>query len=91
MNVLNRIKLKISRGEYSFSDHSIYDKLEICGFTTEDLLNAVSTCKTVIKQTNTRAERDMLYIGYAISGKPIEIVCRFYNKKVYFITVYDYE
>jgi hypothetical protein len=49
MNVLNRIKLKISRGEYSFSDHSIYDKLEICGFTTEDLLNAVSTCKTVIK------------------------------------------
>jgi hypothetical protein len=61
MNVLNRIKLKISRGEYSFSDHSIYDKLEICGFTTEDLLNAVSTCKTVIKQTNTRAERDMLY------------------------------
>ncbi len=61
MNVLNRIKLKISHGEYSFSDHSIYDKLEICGFTTEDLLNAVSTCKTVIKQTNTRAERDMLY------------------------------
>jgi hypothetical protein len=61
MNVLNRIKLKISRGEYSFSDHNIYDKLEICGFTTEDLLNAVSTCKTVIKQTNTRAERDMLY------------------------------
>jgi len=52
MNVLNRIKLKISRGEYNFSDHSIYDKLEIYGLTTEDILNAVSTCESIIKQTN---------------------------------------
>jgi hypothetical protein len=28
MNVLNRIKLKISAGEYAFSEHTTLDKLE---------------------------------------------------------------
>ncbi len=52
MNVLNRIKLKISRGEYNFSDHSLFDKLEFYGFTIDDILHAVATCENIIKQTN---------------------------------------
>ncbi len=52
MNVLNRIKLKISRDEIAFSNHIIDDKLNIYGFTPDDVLNAVFTCESVIKQTN---------------------------------------
>ncbi len=52
MNVLNRIKLKISRGEFAFSDHSIYDKLEVYNFSTDDILSAVRNCEKVIKQIN---------------------------------------
>jgi hypothetical protein len=91
MNVLNRIKLKISRGEYNFLDHSIYDKLEIYGLTTEDILNAVSTCESIIKQTNDVRGTRYVILGSTINGMPIEVVCRFYNEKIYFITIYDYE
>ena len=91
MNILNRIKLKISRGEYIFSDHTLYDKLDIYGFTTDDILNVVSTCESVVKQTNDIRGTRYVILGYAIDGTPVEVVCRFYNEKIYFITIYDYE
>ena len=52
MNVLNLIKLKGSRGEYNFSGYSLFDKLEFYDFTIDDILSAISTCESVIKQTN---------------------------------------
>ena len=91
MNVLNRIKLKVSRGEYNFSDHSLFDKLEFYGFTIDDILNAVSTCENIIKQTNDIRGTRYVIVGYAVNGTPVEVVCRFYNEKVYFLTIYDYE
>lgn len=91
MNVLNRIKLKISRGEYNFSEHSFHDKLEKYGFSPDDILNAVFTCESIVKQTNDVRGTRYVILGYALNGTPIEVVCRFYNEKVYFITIYDYE
>ncbi|MGI8640260.1 MAG: DUF4258 domain-containing protein [Pyrinomonadaceae bacterium] len=91
MNVLNRIKLKISRGEYAFSDHSVFDKLQLYGITHDDILNAIYTCESVVKQTNDVRGTRYVILGYALNGTPIEVVCRFYNEKIYFITIYDYE
>ncbi len=42
MNILNRIKLKVSRGEYELSRHCILDKLPEYNFTVTDILNADS-------------------------------------------------
>ncbi len=91
MNVLNRIRLKISRGDYAFSQHSVLDKLELYDFTTDDILNAVETCQSIIKQTDDMRGTRYVIIGYAIDGTPIETVCRFVKEKVFFITIYDYE
>jgi hypothetical protein len=30
-------------------------------------------------------------LGNAINGTPIEVVCRFVNEKVFFITIYKYD
>ncbi len=91
MNVLNRIKLKISRDEIAFSNHIIDDKLNIYRFTSDDVLNAVFTCESVIKQTNDVRGTRYVIIGSAINGTAVEVVCRFYNEKLYFITIYEYE
>lgn len=91
MNVLKRIKLKISRGEFAFSEHLLLDKLPIYDFTAEDVINAVKTCESVTKQTDDiRGERYVI-LGYARNGAPVDVVCRFANEKVFFITIYDYE
>ena len=91
MNVLNRIKLKISPGEYEFSRHCLSDKLPIYDFTTDDILNAVQTCEKIIKQTDDIRGTRYVIFGYAIDNTKIDIVCRFINNKVFFITIYDYE
>lgn len=92
MNVLNRIKLKISRGEYAFSEHSLKDKLKFYNFTTNDILNAVFNCKSVVKQTDDIRGTRYVIIGYAIDGAPVDVVCRFRSDgKLIFITIYDYE
>ncbi len=91
MTALTRIKLKISRGEFAFSSHSIYDKLELYNFTADDILNCVFTCQKVIKQTGDERGTRYVIIGCAIDGTPIEVVCRFMNGIVYFITIYDYD
>ncbi len=91
MNVLNRIKLKISRGKYEFSRHCLSDKLSIYDFITDGILNAVHTCEKIIKQTDDIRGTRYVIFGHAIDGTKIEVVCRFINNKVFFITVYDYE
>ena len=91
MNVLNLIKLKISRGEYEFSQHCILDKFPKYNFTIDDILNAVFSCENIIKQTDDMHGTRYVIIGYAIDDTPIEVVCRFVNNKVFFITIYDYE
>ena len=91
MNVLNRIKLQISRGQYEFSQHSILDKLRKYNLTIDDIFNAVFSCQNVIKQTDDMRGTRYVIIGYAIDDTPIEVVCRFVNNKVFFITIYDYE
>jgi hypothetical protein len=91
MNVLNRIKLKISRGEYEFSRHALFDKLPLYNFTTDDILNAVFTCGRILKQTDdTRGTRYVIF-GYALNGAEVEVICRFISNKVLFVTIYDYE
>ncbi len=35
--------------------------------------------------------QDKVIFGYAIDGTEIEVVCRFINNKVFFITVYEDE
>jgi len=91
MNVLSRIKLKISHGEYEFSRHALFDKLPIYGFTTDDILNAAHTCKSVIKQTDDIRGTRYVILGQALNGAEIEVVCRFIGDKILFITIYDYE
>ena len=91
MNILNRIKLKISRGEYLFSSHIVDDKLNTYDFTTDDVLNAVSTCENVVKQTGDVRGTRYVILGFATNGTAVEVVCRFYNEKIYFITIYEYE
>ncbi len=91
MNVLNRIKLKISRGEYEFSQHSVLDKLPQNNFTIADVLNAVSSCENVITQTGDARGTRYVIFGYATDNTPVEVVCRFANNKVFFITIYCYE
>jgi hypothetical protein len=91
MNVLNRIKLKISRGEYEFSQHSVLDKLPKYNFTTADVLNTVFSCENVVTQTDDIRGTRYVIFGYAIDDTPVEVVCRFANNKVFFITIYCYE
>jgi len=91
MNVLNRIKLKISNGEYEFSRHSLFDKLPIYNFTTDDILNAVFTCEKILKQIDDIRGTRYVIFGYALNGAEVEVVCRFINNKVLFVTIYDYE
>ncbi|MGI8787250.1 MAG: DUF4258 domain-containing protein [Pyrinomonadaceae bacterium] len=91
MNDLNRIKLKISRGEYEFTRHCLFDKLPIYDFTSDDVLNAVSTCEKILKQTDDIRGTRYVIFGYALNGAKVEIVCRFTNNKVLFVTIYDYE
>jgi len=91
MNVLNRIKLKISRGEFEFTRHCLFDKLPVYNFTTDDVLNAVYTCKNVVKQINDVRGTRYVIFGYALNGAEIEVVCRFIDNKVLFVTIYDYE
>lgn len=91
MNILNRIKLKISRGEYEISRHCLSDKLPLYGFTTDDILSAIYTCKSVVKQTDDIRGARYVIFGYALNGTEIEVVCRFINNKVFFITIYDDE
>lgn len=52
MNVLNRVKLKISRGEYEFSQHSVLDKLPKYSFTIADVFNDISSCENIVAQTD---------------------------------------
>ena len=91
MNVLNRIKLKISRGEYEFTRHCLFDKLPIYDFTTDDILNTVHTCENVVKQINDVRGTRYVIFGYALSGAEVEVVCRFTADKILFVTIYDYE
>ncbi len=90
MNVLNRIKLKISRGEFAFSEHLLLDKLPLYNFSAHDVINAVNTCENVVKKTDDIRGTSYVIIGSARNGMPVEIICRFINQKVYFITIYEY-
>jgi hypothetical protein len=90
MNVLNRIKLKISRGEIAFSEHLLSDKLPLYDFTAKDVIHAVNTCENVIKQTDDIRGVRYVILGYARNGVPVDVVCRFVNEKVFFLTIYDY-
>ncbi|MCY7377241.1 MAG: DUF4258 domain-containing protein [Pyrinomonadaceae bacterium] len=91
MNFLSRIKLKILRGEYEFTRHTLFDKLPLYGFTTDDILNAVETCESVIKQTDDVRGVRYVILGRALNGVNIEVVCRLAGDKILFITIYDYE
>ncbi|MBA3335618.1 MAG: DUF4258 domain-containing protein [Acidobacteria bacterium] len=91
MNVLNRIKLKISRGKYEFSRHSLFDKLPIYDFTTDDILNVVYTCKSIIKQTGDARGARYVIVGNTLDNTEIEVICRFIENKILFITIYKYE
>ncbi len=91
MNVLNRIKSKISSGEYEFTRHCLFDKLPIYDFTTDDVLNAVYTCERILKQTDDIRGTRYVIFGYALGGANVEVVCRFEGSKVLFVTIYDYE
>jgi len=91
MSVLNRIKLKVSRGEYEFSRHCLSDKLPIYDFTTADILNVVYTCKSITKQTDDIRGARYVILGYAKDGTKVEVVCRLINNKVFFITIYEDE
>ncbi len=91
MNVLNRIKLKISRGEIAFSEHLLLEKLPLYNFSTKDVINAVNTCENVVKQINDIRGTRYVILGFARNGTPVDVVCRFANENVFFITIYDYE
>ncbi|CAN5497995.1 hypothetical protein BH10ACI1_BH10ACI1_13120 [soil metagenome] len=91
MKILNRVKSKISRGEYEFTRHCLFDKLPTYNFTTDDILNAVFTCEKVIKQTDDIRGTRYVIVGYALNGVEIEVICRFFDNKIIFITIYDYE
>ena len=91
MNFLNLIKLKISRGEYEFTRHALFDKLPLYGFTTDDILNAVETCESVIKQTDDVRGTRYILLGRTTNGVSVEVVYRLGNDKILFITIYDYE
>lgn len=91
MIILNRIKLKISRSEYEFSRHSLLNKLPLYDFTTDDILNCIYTGESVIRQTDDVRGTRYVILGFALNGAKIEIVCRFIDNKVVFITIYDYE
>lgn len=91
MNILNRIKLKISRGEFAFSQHLLLDKLPLYSFSVQDVINAVDSCENIIKQTDDIRGTRYVIIGFAKDGTQVDVVCRFANEKVFFITIYDYE
>lgn len=92
MNVLNRIKLKISRGEISFTEHLLFEKLPRYGFSLKDVINAVNSCENIIKQTNDFRGTRYVIIGFANNGTPIEVVCRFASDgNLIFVTIYEYE
>jgi hypothetical protein len=83
--------MKISRGEYEFSRHSLLDKLPLYNFTTDDVLNCIFTCEKIIKQTDDVRGTRYVILGLALNGAKTEVVCRFIDNKVVFITIYDYE
>lgn len=92
MNVLSRIKLKVLDGEIAFSRHLLFDKLPLYNFSTEDVISAVNSCKTFIKQTGDIRGTRYFILGQEKNGMPIEVVCRFRSDGyLIFITIYEYE
>ena len=92
MNDINRIRLKIARGEFEHSQHTLFEKLDLYGFTTDDVLYCVTSCEHVVRERNDVRGTKYVILGYAINGEPIELVCRFRSDGILvFITIYDYE
>ncbi len=67
------------------------NKLPVYDFTTADILNVVYTCKSVTRRTDDIRGARYVIFGYVIDGTEFEVVCRFINNKVFFITIYEDE
>lgn len=90
MKVINRIRQKILRSEFVFSDHTLFDKLKKHNFTLKDILAGISNGEIVEKQTHDLRGTKYVIIGNALDGREIEIVCRFRaDNNLIIITVYE--
>lgn len=87
MNVLNRIKLKISREEVDYSNH-VLDNLDDLNLTKDDINHTISTCAEIKKEVDFVSTKYVI-LGLAIDGMPTKVVCAFRNELLIFISIHE--
>ena len=89
MSVIQRIREKINRGEFFFSEHS-YDELKADYFTVRDAVSAIMSGRVERKLTHDFRGTRYIIVGLATDGREIELVCRFHESgDLIIITAYE--
>ncbi len=93
MKIITRLRRKIEAGDYVFSDHTVFDKLDGLGLERADLLHAIAKGWVERRMTNDARGPRYCVIGPALDGQThLEIPCRFDDTGVVvLITVYEVE
>ena len=89
MSVIQRMRDKINRGEFFFSEHS-YDELKADYFTVRDAVSAIMNGRVERKLTHDFRGTRYVIVGLATDGREIELVCRFHESgNLIIITAYE--
>ncbi len=89
MSVIQRIRDKVNRGEFFFSEHS-YDELKADYLTTKDAISAIMNGRVERKLTHDYRGTRYVIVGFAADGREMELVCRFHESRhLIIITAYE--
>ena len=89
MSLIRRIREKIARGEFEFSQHAI-DQSAIRGITTGEVRETFAAGEIIEDYPDDKYGPSCLVLGFTAEGRPLHVQCSYPSRPlVKFITLYE--
>jgi len=88
-NVVERIRVKVARGQFEYSQHALDQSIRR-GIEVGELREAMSAPELVEDYPNARYGPSCLLLGFTLAGRPLHVHCSHASREIVkIITLYE--
>jgi hypothetical protein len=89
MSLIQRLREKIARGEFEFSQHAI-GQSAIRGITILEIRETFATGEIIEDYPDDKYGPSCLVLGFTVEGRPLHVQCSYPSRPlVKFVTMYE--